>query len=203
MRLGFGRVTPLGGRAAPVRRWPARAAAHLLRPCAQVAARNAALNVAGGVKVDVFIRVRPHVTEDGDSPDVITVEGPEISLREKDGRSADVFKFDKVFPGACTNEELFTTAMQVRCGRKGGGRWLRCCDGVLRIARVRVQGIVDQVARGLSSCVFAYGQTGERDGVLRAQVAFRTLHALLPSPQGRARPSRCAETCPTTPANTV
>jgi len=98
-----------------------------------VAARNAALNVAGGVKVDVFIRVRPHVAEDGESADVVSVEGSEVALRERDGRSADVFRFDKVFPAACGNEELFGTAMR---------------------------GIADQVARGLSSCVFAYGQTG-------------------------------------------
>jgi chromosomal replication initiation ATPase DnaA len=120
----------------------------------QVAARNAALNVAGGVKVDVFVRVRPHLHEDGDCPDVVEAEGNEILMKgmqqqphldleqssrlqhpmfaDRD-RTTDVFKFDRVFSPSCSNEELFGTAMQA---------------------------IVEQVGRGLSSCVFAYGQTG-------------------------------------------
>jgi hypothetical protein len=51
---------------------------------AKVAARNLALNMAGGVKVDVFVRVRPHLSVDGPaaiSPDVVAVEGAEIALQ--------------------------------------------------------------------------------------------------------------------------
>jgi hypothetical protein len=99
-----------------------------------VAARNAALNIAGGVKVDVFVRVRPRLAEDGDPsvPDVVEVSGKEITLREKTS-SAESFAFDRVFGPSVSNEELFDSS---------------------------IKAVVDQVARGLSSCVFTYGQTG-------------------------------------------
>jgi hypothetical protein len=48
---------------------------------AKVAARNAALNVAGAVKVDVYIRVRPYIPEDVDVNTCVSIDGQEIALR--------------------------------------------------------------------------------------------------------------------------
>jgi hypothetical protein len=78
--------------------------------------------------------VRPRLAEDGDPsvPDVVEVSGKEITLREKTS-SAESFAFDRVFGPSVSNEELFDSS---------------------------IKAVVDQVARGLSSCVFTYGQTG-------------------------------------------
>jgi len=100
----------------------------------KVAKRNAALNAMGGMKVDVFVRVRPPMKrEEGDKINVDVVEDAnEICLNDKEGNPQN-FKYDQVFGPAATQEDIFTTA---------------------------VSPIIEQVVRGLSCAIFAYGQTG-------------------------------------------
>lgn len=74
-------------------------AAETTRWCADRSSQSAtypqaALNIAGGVKVDVFIRVRPRLPVDGSGEDIAKVDANEITV--SDAKGADVFKFDKV-----------------------------------------------------------------------------------------------------------
>ena len=121
--------TPTATKASVLR---SSAAAPPSRPAhvdSKVAARNAALNIAGGVKVDVFIRVRPHLAVDGAADDIVKVDGNEITA--VDAKGADVFKFDKVFPTTVGQEDMYDQSMrsivdQVSRGL-GKSRTLRSC----------------------------------------------------------------------------
>lgn len=106
---------------------------------AKVAARNDALNAMGGVKVDVFVRVRPPNSNEDPSQVNVTAEKAEgegtdeqIIVTDTQGRPT-AYGYDKVYGPACTQEEVYEDA---------------------------VAPIVDQVSRGMSCAVFAYGQTG-------------------------------------------
>lgn len=107
------------------------------------ALRNAAISLAGAVKVDVMVRVRPPPP----SPEVGAAPpppGPPLSVVEPDpakgtvrvtdaGRAlVETFAFDRVFPADATNEGVFDA----------------------------VAGAVDSVVRGMSCAVLAYGQSG-------------------------------------------
>lgn len=103
---------------------------------AKVAARNTALNAMGGVKVDVFVRVRPLMpkelaAKDSEAVDVDR-EAATVDLRDEQDRALQ-FKYDKVYAPESTQDELYDDA---------------------------VAPIVEQVSRGLSCAIFAYGQTG-------------------------------------------
>ena len=106
---------------------------------AKVAARNDALNAMGGVKVDVFVRVRPPNSKEDPSAVNVTAEKPEaegaeeqIIVTDTQGRTT-AYGYDKVYGPDCSQEEVYEDA---------------------------VAPIVDQVSRGMSCAVFAYGQTG-------------------------------------------
>eukprot|EP00048_Salpingoeca_helianthica_P015751 m.228427 g.228427 ORF g.228427 m.228427 type:complete len:1144 (+) comp17477_c0_seq1:140-3571(+) len=100
----------------------------------KVAARNSALNAMGGVKVDVFVRVRPKGEFDGDEPSVITAdkEQGQIVLEDPAGYPAK-YTYDKVYGQDTLQEEVYEDC---------------------------VSPIIEQVCRGLSCAIFAYGQTG-------------------------------------------
>eukprot|EP00047_Mylnosiga_fluctuans_P020491 m.92966 g.92966 ORF g.92966 m.92966 type:complete len:1128 (-) comp8525_c1_seq1:83-3466(-) len=100
----------------------------------KVAARNSALNAMGGVKVDVFVRVRPKGAVDGDDAIITTIdpENSQITLEDVTGHPAK-YTYDKVYGMDSTQEELYEDC---------------------------VAPIVEQVCRGLSCAIFAYGQTG-------------------------------------------
>lgn len=105
---------------------------------AKVAARNNALNAMGGVKVDVFCRIRPPLARE--DPKTINVEAvkdaetseEQVVVTDPQGRTA-AHTYDKVYGPECTQEKIYEDA---------------------------VAPIVDQVSRGMSCAVFAYGQTG-------------------------------------------
>eukprot|EP00040_Diaphanoeca_grandis_P036411 m.232044 g.232044 ORF g.232044 m.232044 type:complete len:1131 (-) comp33613_c0_seq8:3838-7230(-) len=101
---------------------------------AKVAARNNALNAMGGVKVDVFVRVRPvNSKEDPASVNVSVVEDSnQLTVTDSADRPT-VYEFDKVYGPDVSQAAIYEDA---------------------------VAPIVDQVSRGLSCAVFAYGQTG-------------------------------------------
>lgn len=100
----------------------------------KVAARNAALNSMGGVKVDVFVRVRPpNEREQNDTLNVVvSKETQEIILKDPNDHEQK-YKYDKVY-GPDTSQ--------------------------LQIYEDAVAPIIEQVARGMSCAIFAYGQTG-------------------------------------------
>ena len=100
----------------------------------KVAARNSALNAMGGVKVDVFVRVRPKGPVDGDDPVLVSVdkENMKITLEDPAGHPAQ-YGYDKVYGMDASQEELYEDC---------------------------VSPIIEQVCRGLSCAIFAYGQTG-------------------------------------------
>eukprot|EP00035_Acanthoeca_spectabilis_P020291 m.432117 g.432117 ORF g.432117 m.432117 type:complete len:1136 (-) comp17393_c0_seq1:46-3453(-) len=100
----------------------------------KVAKRNAALNAMGGMKVDVFVRVRPPMEREKNDTVNINVKNDsnEIILKDKENNEQK-FKYDQVFDPSSTQEEIFSTA---------------------------VSPIIEQVVRGLSCAIFAYGQTG-------------------------------------------
>ena len=100
----------------------------------KVAARNNALNAMGGVKVDVFVRVRPKMSVDGDDKCVVVAseETPDIVLEDPAGHPAK-YTYDKVYGESSTQEQIYEDS---------------------------VSPIVEQVCRGLSCAIFAYGQTG-------------------------------------------
>lgn len=104
---------------------------------AKVAARNNALNAMGGVKVDVFVRVRPPLN--GEKQDDVNIEAvkpdegdEKIVLTDTAGRKTE-YNFDKVYGPEHSQTDIYEDA---------------------------VAPIVDQVSRGMSCAVFAYGQTG-------------------------------------------
>ena len=117
---------------------------------ARVAARTSALNVIGGVKVDVFVRVRPRVAqvpnptwahlaliaprfqEAGDEQ-CVTVDHQSNTIQLKSEGKEQTFTYDRVYGQDASQEELFKDA---------------------------VVPIVDQVSRGMACAVLAYGQTG-------------------------------------------
>jgi kinesin family protein 11 len=90
----------------------------------------------GGVKVDVFVRVRPPNDMEKEKGDPVTAaadgETQEIVLQDPSGHEAR-YKYDKVYGPEATQAELYDDA---------------------------VSPIVEQVCRGMSCCIFAYGQTG-------------------------------------------
>lgn len=100
----------------------------------KVAARNGALNAMGGVKVDVFVRVRPKCSVDGDDPIVVSLdyENAQIVLEDPTGHPAK-YTYDKIYGMDSTQEQLYEDS---------------------------VAPIIEQVCRGLSCAIFAYGQTG-------------------------------------------
>eukprot|EP00039_Didymoeca_costata_P004849 m.76581 g.76581 ORF g.76581 m.76581 type:complete len:888 (+) comp12565_c0_seq2:258-2921(+) len=101
---------------------------------ANVSARKNAITAMGGVKIDVFLRIRP--ANKREENDTIIAEkeadAPQINLTIDDHRT-DSYTFDKVFGTETTQKEVFEEV---------------------------VVPIVEQVARGMSCCVYAYGQTG-------------------------------------------
>ena len=100
---------------------------------AKVAARNSALNAIGGVKVDVFVRVRPRLPMEASDNDIVVCddETNTITLKEDDRNQA--FTFDRVYDQNASQEQLFQDC---------------------------VVPIVDQVSRGMACAVLTYGQTG-------------------------------------------
>eukprot|EP00040_Diaphanoeca_grandis_P042545 m.265259 g.265259 ORF g.265259 m.265259 type:complete len:985 (+) comp60945_c0_seq1:182-3136(+) len=103
---------------------------------AKVQAREAALTAMGGVKIDVYVRVRPHNAQETTHNDVNIVKVAEdhksLVFTASNGRENE-FAFDRVFDPSATQLDVFEKA---------------------------VAPIVDQVAAGLSCAIFAYGQTG-------------------------------------------
>ena len=104
-----------------------------------VAARNNALAAMGGVKIDVFLRIRPPMSREEKAKDAVVVEvtgdtQQQVALQVNSGNNrADKYKFDRVFDQGTDQATVFDEA---------------------------VSPIVDQVARGMSCTLFAYGQTG-------------------------------------------
>lgn len=106
---------------------------------AKVTARNNALNAMGGVKVDVFVRIRP--PNDKEDPETVNIranktdgETPDEQVIMTDATGHEtVYNYDKVYGPERTQEDIYDDA---------------------------VAPIVDQVSRGMSCAVFAYGQTG-------------------------------------------
>lgn len=103
---------------------------------AKVTSRNAALNIAGGVHVDVFLRCRPlnsrELASGATSVVEVCPEKKEITIKA-DKAPTEPFTFDQVFGPGSTQEDVYSVA---------------------------VAPVVEQVTRGLSCCIFAYGQTG-------------------------------------------
>eukprot|EP00051_Salpingoeca_urceolata_P019076 m.273863 g.273863 ORF g.273863 m.273863 type:complete len:1122 (+) comp19342_c1_seq5:82-3447(+) len=102
---------------------------------AKVSARNAALGAMGGVKVDVFVRVRPEMEQEAGKGECVTANSEEHTVKLDDGSGSGAmgFKFDKVYNADASQQYVYDEC---------------------------VAPIVEQVSRGLSCCVFAYGQTG-------------------------------------------
>eukprot|EP00051_Salpingoeca_urceolata_P015027 m.192395 g.192395 ORF g.192395 m.192395 type:complete len:1106 (+) comp18268_c0_seq2:330-3647(+) len=98
------------------------------------AARSSALNAMGGVKVDVFVRVRPQLGIEADDRVAITTDPSkgEIILEGPDGHPSP-YSYDKVYGPESTQETVYDDC---------------------------VAPIVEQVCRGMHCCIFAYGQTG-------------------------------------------
>lgn len=95
---------------------------------------HSSLNVLGGVKVDVFVRVRPPTEIEANDPIVVSLdkEAATVTLTDNSGYETK-YAYDKVYGIDSTQEQLYNDA---------------------------VAPIVEQVCRGLSCCIFAYGQTG-------------------------------------------
>eukprot|EP00042_Codosiga_hollandica_P058688 m.888681 g.888681 ORF g.888681 m.888681 type:complete len:1150 (+) comp59935_c0_seq1:54-3503(+) len=100
---------------------------------AKVSARNSALNAIGGVKVDVFVRVRPPLPSESGSGVCVSVDKEVHGISIVDGERANNFTFDRVYDQADSQHDLFQDA---------------------------VSPIIEQVARGMACAVITYGQTG-------------------------------------------
>lgn len=101
---------------------------------AKVAKRNAALNAMGGMKVDVFVRVRPPLAREKEDKINVAANTEEnnITLSDKEG-NPNSYAYDKVYGPEASQVDVF--------------------DGA-------VSPIIEQVIRGMSCAIFAYGQTG-------------------------------------------
>eukprot|EP00039_Didymoeca_costata_P033143 m.40858 g.40858 ORF g.40858 m.40858 type:complete len:1102 (-) comp9716_c0_seq1:114-3419(-) len=121
---------------------------------AKVAARNSALNAMGGVKVDVFVRVRPQLSMEEKDEISVTVhqEEQKIDLMDDKGHSNE-FAYDKVYGPEATQEKVYEDA---------------------------VAPIVEQVSRGLSCAIFAYGQTGSgKTHTMRGNLKSKEDHGII------------------------
>eukprot|EP00055_Hartaetosiga_balthica_P011863 m.55546 g.55546 ORF g.55546 m.55546 type:complete len:1149 (+) comp7756_c1_seq3:30-3476(+) len=101
----------------------------------RVQARNSALNAFGGVKVDVFVRVRPQLADiEAKQQIAITVNEEEhkVQVNDEKGNPAH-YSYDKVYGPESSQTDVYDDC---------------------------VAPIVEQVSSGLSCCIFAYGQTG-------------------------------------------
>eukprot|EP00042_Codosiga_hollandica_P044395 m.436557 g.436557 ORF g.436557 m.436557 type:complete len:1199 (-) comp56774_c0_seq1:270-3866(-) len=100
---------------------------------AKVAARNSALNAIGGVKVDVFVRVRPFLPMESGNRACVNIEDEStISCTDAMDR-LNSFAFDRIYGMEASQQDLFQDA---------------------------VAPVVEQVSRGMACAIFAYGQTG-------------------------------------------
>jgi len=102
----------------------------------RVAKRSQLLNSLGGVKVDVFVRVRPRLRIDGSS-NVVVVSADEsrseIVVESDRAAAADAFMYDRVFDDKASQSKVFEQALQP---------------------------LADQLLQGVSCALFAYGQSG-------------------------------------------
>ncbi|EGD72373.1 hypothetical protein PTSG_00393 [Salpingoeca rosetta] len=100
----------------------------------RVQARNSALNAFGGVKVDVFVRVRPRLELESGQEECVSVDPEEntLELRDPAGNPA-TYTYDKVYGPSSSQSDVYDDC---------------------------VSPIVEQVCRGMNCCIFAYGQTG-------------------------------------------
>jgi kinesin family protein 11 len=93
----------------------------------------------GGVKIDVFVRIRPQSEAeiaDVKGNAVVVVPGEtkgDLKIDVGDSHRDEAFQFDQVMGQDCGQQEVFNRV---------------------------VEPIIDQVATGMSCCLYAYGQTG-------------------------------------------
>ena len=69
------------------------------------------MNVIGGVKVDVFVRVRPRLEMEATDAQCVVVDHESNSITLKADSREQAFTFDRVYDTKASQEELFKEAV--------------------------------------------------------------------------------------------